>query len=301
MKLKEPKIVQRRLADLTLLPLNAQVMPKETYDQLVFNLRADGYLTSTPLIYSGEGEYAEGHELVLSGNHRVQAALDAGIEEANFLLIEQKLPEARRIAIELSHNALTGEPDLAILKQRYEAIDDVDWRGYAGLDDKTLDLLGKVDVESLSEANLNFHTVSLVFLPAEADAARDALDLIGKSADEQWLAAYRDYLPVLDALASVHSAHNVGNVATAFGILVALAEKHLTDLQEGYLDPGSAEPKHKGHVGLEVVLGSRTVPAATAAALTRAIKAATDAGEIEGGKPWQLLDKMIADYLDVRR
>lgn len=301
MKLKEPTVVRRRLDALTLLPVNAQVMAQETYAQLVANLREDGCLTSTPLIYAGDGEYAEGNELVFSGNHRVQAAIDAGIEEAWFLLIEQKLPQARQIAIELSHNSLTGEPDLAILKQRYEAIDDVDWRGYAGLDDKTLELLDKVDVESLSEANLNFHTISLVFLPNEADAARDAMELIGKSADETWLAAYKDYTPVLDAMASVHSSHNVGNVAAAFGILVALGERHLTDLQEGYLDPGSAEPKHKGHVGMEVVLGSRTVPASTAAALTRAIKTATDSGEIEPGKAWQLLDKMIADYFDVRR
>jgi hypothetical protein len=301
MKLDEPIVVRRILKDLTQLPLNAQVMASETYNQLVKNLTDDGYLTSTPLVYSGDGEYEEGAELVLSGNHRVQAAIDAGIEEANFLLISQKLPKARQIAIELSHNAITGEPDLAILKQRYEDIEDVDFRAYAGLDDKTLELLGKIEVQGLSEANLDFQTVQLVFLPDEADAARAAFDTLGRAVDETWVAAYKDYNGVLDALASAHSSHNIGNIATALGVLVSLAERHLTDLQDGYLDPSSPEPRHKGHVGLEVVLGSRTVPAATAASLTRALKTAVDSGKVEAGKPWQLLDLLIADYLDVSR
>jgi hypothetical protein len=300
MTLHEPVPVRRRLADLTLLDVNARYMPKEVYDRLVENLRQDGHLTSTPLIYSG-GEYENGHELVLSGNHRVVAGMDAGIEEAWFLLVEQPLPKARQIALQLSHNAIEGQDDLAILKQLYESIDDIDTRAYAGLDDKTLELLDKIDLDGLSEANLDFHTVSLVFLPHEADAARAALETLGKGADETWLCAYRDYQATLDALASAHSAYNVGNVATALGLLVALTERHITDLQAGYLTPDGIEPRHKGHVGLEVVLGSRTVPAGTAAALTRALKTAVDSSKVEAGKPWQLLDIMIADWLDTTR
>ncbi len=295
-----PKPVQRRLADLTPLETNARYMAQETYQRLVDNLRADGALTSTPLIYAGDGEYPEGHELILSGNHRVAGAIDADIEQGWCLLIDQHIPNARQRALQLSHNAIEGEDDLAILKQLYEEIDDVDLRGYAGLDDKTLELLDKVDLESLSEANLDFHTISLVFLPNEADAARDALDSLSKAVDETWLAAYGDYNKVLDVLASAHSSHNVGNVATALGVLIALTERHLTDLQDGYLAPNSDEPLHKGHVGFEVALGSRTVPATTATALTKALRTAVDSGQVEADKPWQLLDAMIADWMDVR-
>jgi hypothetical protein len=293
-------MVRRRLADLTLLDVNARYMTKERYDRLVANIRTDGCLTSVPLLY-GAGDYDEGHELVLSGNHRVQAGIDAGVVEDDFKLIDTRLPKAEQIAKQLSHNAIEGDDDIAILKLLYESIEDIDWRGYAGLDDKQLDLLDKVDVASLSEANLDFQTISLVFLPAEADTARTAFESLTGAADEVWLAAYRDYQPTLDALASAHSAWNVGNIATALGILVALTERHITDLQAGYLDPSSPEPRHKGHVGLEVVLGTRTVPAATAAALGRCLKTAVDSGKVETGKPWQLLDLMCADYLDVTR
>lgn len=299
MALTPPTVVRRKLKDLRLLDVNARFMRKETYDRLVANLAEDGCLTSTPLIYGGAGEYPEGNELVLSGNHRVIAGIDAGIDEADFLLISDKLPPDKLTAIQLSHNSLAGEDDLATLKILYDGIDDIDARAYAGLDDKTLDLLHQIDLESLSEANLDFQTVQLTFLPAEADAARAALEQLGKAADETWLCAYKDYNATLDALASAHSSHNVGNVAAALGILIALTERHLTDLQAGYLVPDSPETRHRGQVGLEVVLGTRTVPAATAAALTRALKAAVDDHVIEPDKPWQLLDIMIANWLDV--
>jgi hypothetical protein len=288
------RTVRRRLADLTGLEVNARYMRKETYDQLVTNLRDDGCLTSCPLIYSG-GEYEEGRELILSGNHRVQAAVEAGIEEADCLLIEQPLPQAKQIALQLSHNAIEGEDDLSVLKQLYEAIDNMDDRAYAGLDDKTLDLLDKVDMESLSEANLNFHVVQIVFLPDEADAAREAFEVFGKTADERWLAAYKDYNDVLDVLASAHGSHNVGNIATALGVLIGVVNDNLTDLQAGLIDPETGDARHRGQVGLEVVFGSRTVPAATAAALTRALRGAVDRGQVDPDKSWQLLDLLLKE------
>lgn len=292
-------LVRRTLADLTPLEVNARYMRKEMFDNLVANLRADGVLTSVPLIYSG-GEYPEGHELILSGNHRVRAALEAGIVEADCMLIEQPLPDAKKLGLQLSHNAIDGEDDLSVLKQLYEAIDTVPERNYAGLDDRTLELMEKVTAESLGEVDLNWHIVQIVFLPPEADKARAALEQLGKSGDERWLAAYKDYEPLLDSLASVHDAHNVGNLATAFGILVELAESHLTDLQEGFIDPDGRETRNHGGVGLEVVLGSRVVPPATAAALTRALRTAINDGKVDPEKPHQLFDLLIANYLDVK-
>lgn len=296
MALREPVPVRRRLADLTLLTVNARYMTQSQFARLVSNLREDGHLTSTPLIYGGEGEYPEGHELVLSGNHRVRAGLEAGIEEAWFLLIDQPLPGARQIGMQLTHNAVEGQDDLAILKHLYDSIDDIDIRAYAGLDDKTLELLDQIDAESIAEANLDFYTISLVFLPTEADHARKVLDTLGKQADETWLARYAEATATLDALAAAHSAHNVGNVATAMGLLVKVVEAHLTDLQKGYFDPSSDTPRHPGHVGLEVVLGSRTVPSVTAVALTRALKHAVEQRLVERDKPWQLIDLMLAAY-----
>ena len=62
----------------------------------VANLKTYGVLTSTPLVHRGR---------VLSGNHCVEAAIEAGIVGAEIIEIVSELDE-RALAIELSHNAL---------------------------------------------------------------------------------------------------------------------------------------------------------------------------------------------------
>ena len=60
-----------------LLEVNAQYMEPEQYQRLVGNVRQDGCLMSVPLLYrTPEGTYR-----CVSGNHRTQAAIDAGLKE----------------------------------------------------------------------------------------------------------------------------------------------------------------------------------------------------------------------------
>lgn len=290
-----PRLVRRDPRGLTPLDVNARFMRKEEWDRLVENIRRDGCLTSTPLIYSG-GEYEEGHELILSGNHRTKAAVEAGLDEIDCMLIEEKLTRQQLVAIQLSHNAIAGQDDPATLKQLYEELDDVDWRAYSGLDDEQLQLLAEVSPEGLSEANLDFATVSLIFLPPELEAAREAFDQARLSQNESWLAARADYEQTLDTLASTHAAHKVGNVATALHAILAIVERHLDELADGYTAPDGT-PLHTGHVGLETVLGARTLPAPAAVTINKAIAAAEGRGEIDQGQGWKLLERLAGEYL----
>ncbi|GAA3027420.1 ParB N-terminal domain-containing protein [Streptosporangium longisporum] len=289
------RLVRRDPRRLTRLPVNARFMRKEEYDRLVANVRRDGCLTSVPLIYSG-GEHDEHEELILSGNHRCDAAVDAGVFEIDAMLIDEPLSDQQLIALQLSHNAIAGEDDPATLKHLYEQLDDVDWRAYSGLDDADLQLLAEVTAEGLSEANLDFATVQLIFLPAELEAARTAFNDTRFGQDETWLAARADYAQTLDTLASTHAAHRVGNVATALHAILTIVERHLGDLQDGYTSP-QGEPLHAGRVGLETVLGARTLPAPAAITLNKAIARAEGLGEIPQGQGWQLLERLAGEYL----
>ena len=291
----QPRLVKRDPRLLTRLAVNARFMTKEEYDRLVENVRADGCLTSVPLIY-GAGEYAEERELVLSGNHRCDAAVDAGVFEIDCLLIDDPQEKDQLLARQISHNSIAGKDDPATLKQLYDEIEDVDWRAYSGLDDEQLQLLAEVSPEGLSEANLDFATVSLVFLPAELDAAREAFEQARLGQNSSWLAARADYEQTLDTLASTHAAHKVGNVATALHAILTIVENHLEDLQAGYQSP-EGEPLHQGRVGLETVFGDRTLPAPAAVTLNKAIAAAVGRGEIEQGEGWRLLDRLCGEYL----
>ena len=110
---------------------NARSMPPATYKRLVDNIRQDGVLTSTPLV----GRMAGDERLfVLSGNHRVAAAIDAGLEEAACITILDPIPRDRFSAIQLSHNAIEGEDDTSILEELYGILD-LDLKAYSGLTD----------------------------------------------------------------------------------------------------------------------------------------------------------------------
>ncbi|MFF2566748.1 ParB/Srx family N-terminal domain-containing protein [Streptomyces sp. NPDC058084] len=292
----KPRMVEGDPRELTLLDVNARFMRHEQFQRLVTNIRDDGALTSTPLVWN---DAATGRRIVLSGNHRTKAAIEAGLERIWWMEIAEPLPRQRQIALQLAHNAITGEDDPATLKALYEELEDVSMRLYSGLDDKTLELLDEVTVPSLAEANLDFATVQIVFLPDEKEAAEKALEAARKaaSADARWLARIEQYEKVLDTLDTTKGAHNIGNVAAAFAIILALVERHLGELADGWYDRDEQTATRKGTAPIETVLATRTMPADAAAVVQRAIDRMERDGDIEGGQRWRALELWAADYL----
>uniref|UniRef100_A0AAU2V6U5 ParB/Srx family N-terminal domain-containing protein n=1 Tax=Streptomyces sp. NBC_00003 TaxID=2903608 RepID=A0AAU2V6U5_9ACTN len=295
-QLSKPRIVEGDPRDLTLLDVNARFMRHEQFQRLAANIREDGHLTSTPLVWN---DAASGRRIVLSGNHRTKAAIEAGLASIFWLEVDDPLPRQKQIALQLSHNAITGEDDPATLKALYEELEDVSMRLYSGLDDKTLELLEEVSVPSLAEANLEFATVSIVFLPDEKEAAEEALETARKatSADARWLARMEQYEAVLDALDTTKAAHNIGNVAAAFAIILNVFERHLGELTEGWYDPAAELATRKGTAPIETVLATRTMPADAAAIVQQAIDKMIRTEDIPADQRWRALELWAADYL----
>lgn len=291
-----PRMVEGNPRELTLLDVNARFMRHEQFQRLVENVRNDGALTSTPLVWH---DTSTGRRIVLSGNHRTKAAVEAGLDRIWWMEITEPLPRQRQIALQLAHNAIAGEDDPATLKALYEELEDVSMRLYSGLDDKTLELLEEVTVPSLAEANLDFATVQIVFLPDEKEAAEKALEAARKaaSADARWLARVDQYERTLDALDTTKGAHNIGNVAAAFAILLAIVERHLGELAEGWYDPDEQTAVRKGNAPIETVLATRTMPADAAAVVQQAIDRMERSGDIGPGQRWRALELWAADYL----
>jgi hypothetical protein len=286
--------------DLALLEVNARYMTHEQYQQLVDNIRRDGVLTSTPFVWH---DVETGRREVLSGNHRVKAAVEAGLELISWLETVDPLTPQQRVAIQLSHNAIAGQDDISVLKQLYESIGDLDLREYAGLDDRTLELLAELDSVPLGEANLDFQTLSIVFLPADLEAARkvldDALALAG-SADQVWLAPLAHFDEVMRSLDAAGKAHDVTNVATSLGLVLEVFQAHAADLREGWWDADAQRAKHNGLVPLEAVLDTDAIPAKAAAALQRALDAELRRASAGGEGPrhrWQVLAEWAAQRL----
>ena len=282
------------LAELKRQEINAHFMTGDMFRQLVSNLRRDGSLTSVPLVRPD----GDGHRL-LSGHHRVAAAIEAGITSSECMVVDEEINRQQEVALVLSHNSINGQDDPATLKQLYSELDDTEWMDYSGLDDRTLELLDEVTTEGLSEANLSFSTINLVFLPHEKEAAEEALFEAKKQhgVGDKWLAGISQYMPTLTALETAKSSYAIGNVATALGIVLGVFESHLTDLAEGWVDK-SGQPRRKKPVPMETVFGTRLVDSPVAAKILKAVKQAEKAGDIpEGGDPWAFIAYLADTYL----
>jgi hypothetical protein len=224
---------------LELLEKNARYMTNEQFTNLVGNLRKDGELSSVPFCLKVGDRYR-----VLSGNHRVKAAQEAGIAEVLILYREEPMSRGEEVATILSHNAISGQDDLQTLRELYEEIQDVDLRYYSGLDDTTLEKMEKLSLPPLSEIPLEYRQVAFVFLPEEADrlaaVTGEALDRV--RGDEAYLARFGDYDRFLDTLEAVKQATNVKNVATVIMLMLEVVEKHMDELP-GYIVPDEAQKK----------------------------------------------------------
>lgn len=102
-------------------------------------------------------------------------------------------------------------------------------------------------------------------------------------ADGRRLARYADYEARLNALATAHGAHNVGNVAAALGLIIKVFERHLCELRDGvWFDPDSGEAIGAAGrlVPIEIVLETRSMQADAAAVLARAVYTLVRSGEV---------------------
>jgi hypothetical protein len=285
--------------EILLLETNARYMKHEEFNRLVENVRRDGKLTSAPfLCLEHDGPHA-GKYRCLSGNHRTQAAIAVGLPKITCLATDDPLTEQERVAIQLSHNAISGQDDPATLKALYEQIIDTELKKYSGLDDKTLDLLDKVSIMSISEANLSFQTLSMVFLPDELEAAQkvigEALERVKKD-DAVWLARMSQYEDWMDAQELTASSHNVKNVATAVDLILQQFKRNMAQLSEGWIEDESSR-----WVPIESVIGRGKIPAGSARIIRRALDKMAGAKEINARNLWEGLEKMASRYLAERK
>jgi hypothetical protein len=236
------------IAQCDFLEKNARFMRAEQYRQLVENIRRDGCLTSVPFAIRlpgkidttsldgtssvGSHEPGDYRYKILSGNHRVKAAQDAGLTDIPVLYTDQELTHAQQVAIQLSHNAIAGQDDMAILRELYDEINDVALKEYSGLDDVVLGRMNPPNLDPLSESHLEYRVVSVCFLPEEVERAEKLFDKVMEqtTGDATWVNRRADYDRMLDALTIAKAQAGVKNTATAFGLLLDLAEKHLEEI-----------------------------------------------------------------------
>lgn len=288
------KLALVNVSELEFLEKNARYMTNEVFRNLVDNIKRDGGLSSVPLCWKHDDKYR-----VLSGNHRCRAAIEAGLEEVLVLFTDRDLSKQEQIAIELSHNAIDGKDDMAILKELWDEIDDVSLKYYAGLDDKVLEEMEKAALASLSEVKLDYRSLTFLFLPHEVDMLDEAFAHAvecGGIQDTVYINRIDDFKRLLDSQAKVQAAYDVKNSATALMLILDVFMRHQEDLQEGYIDD-EGELKHKNKVPLSSIFGDDNISAEAALALKKAVDRMVDKGEVETKQRTDFLRIMAERYL----
>ena len=241
----------------------------------------------------------DGKYLCLSGNHRTKAAIEAGLDKIYCLATDDELTQDQKIAIQLSQNAISGQDDPATLKLLYESILDIEMKKYSGLDDKTLELLDKINSTSIAEADIEFKTVQIVFLPDELEAAEKTLDRIkevAKTADASWLVRKSSREDWLDTQDIVLSSYGVKNVATAFDLILKLVDRNLIQLQEGY-ENLEANRQNRQYVPISTVIGRRNIPVSAAKTISKAIAKIQGEYNIKQVELWRTIKILAEKYL----
>lgn len=213
--------------DLILLTKNARYMTQPMFKNLVDNIRRDGSLTSFPLC----AREKDGALTVLSGNHRVQAAVAAGIQEILVLVINRDLSHEERVSIQLSHNAIEGKDDPVILKELWQEILDIDLKIYAGLSTDIIKDLEKLSFTPIAEIRLDYKQIILSFLPEEENELRTLLEEIDLlfHADSNYVLSRIHYEYVFNLITKVKRDYHIINNPTAFLKIIEMARLYLDD------------------------------------------------------------------------
>ncbi len=213
-------------SSLKLLEVNARFMKKETFDVLTRNIKNLG-LSSLPFCWwDGENYH------VLSGNHRVQSAIAAGVELIMILYSDRAMPEQERITIQLSHNQLSGQDNPQILRELWGKIEALEFKDLTGFDSEFFEKLPASDVVDLKPPLVKYKSVTLTFIEDGADRFKEAVEAIkaeaGKGGDI-YLARFADFDQFFKAVLMVKDKFEIINTATAVS---KMAEINLEKLAE---------------------------------------------------------------------
>lgn len=244
----ETEIIKINPKEIKLLELNARYMDNEEYSKLVTNIKRDGKLTSIPFCcYESNGQIK-----VLSGNHRIMAAIDAGLQEVEIMICKTQLSEDQKIAIQLSHNSIVGKDDNDILKQLFSEIESFDFKEYSGLTDEFIEFC-KTNEESLNTPSLQYQIINLMFLPSEIkelkEFFRKSEELVSKN--EFLVASMKDYDAYSNLVTDISKALCIKNPATVFLSIIELAQRHIDELKNIWIE----KSKDTDYIPVSTIIG----------------------------------------------
>ncbi len=215
--------------ELVFLKENARYFKRETFRQLRENIQSDKKLSSVPLCYRlDDGKYE-----IISGNHRVRASIDAGLEKILVLVITEELSKSKRIAMQLSHNALVGEDDESILASLWEQIDSINDKLYTGLDSNSIkELADDIEFVNFSTPQVSTHLVSFAFSDGETERLSQIIDELENTAKKStavFMGMKEQYEPFMKIIADIKHAEKIKDSSLTLVKIISIVEEYLAE------------------------------------------------------------------------
>jgi hypothetical protein len=212
-------------ADMEHVDKNARYMAPQMMRQLSDNIAKDGNLASLPFCW----RKPDGTYVVLSGNHRRDAAVAAEVPAVLVLYTDDDLTNSQARSIQLSHNALSGQDNPAVLRELWEEIDDIQYRIYSGLDEEFLETLEPVNIIAIGDQALRFEELVLLFIPPEIGRIEEVVERLGENGKVRLAVDLQLWDSFWDKFLEFKESSNVLNSSTAFALLTEIADEWLSE------------------------------------------------------------------------
>ncbi len=217
--------------------INAQIMDDRRMKILTANIKNRGALESLPYVIKKEDRF-----YIISGHHRVKAAVNAGLTYIYCLVDTNELTLSQITSKQIAHNELVGTQDneiLAMLVKQMENVDDVI---ASGLDEK---FLNKIQAETvvidIPHLDFDWRTINISFLPKQLKDFEELVKMINNGDDAVGLANREQYDEFVKTCVKFGKTKNVKSVSTAISLLTEIALKEIKKAKEEEKNDGKKQ------------------------------------------------------------
>jgi hypothetical protein len=208
--------------------INAQVMDKRKMKILTANVKNRGTLESLPYVYKNGDRFE-----VVSGHHRLRAAVAAGLPQIYALVETNSLTKSQIVSKQIAHNELTGQADNEILTQLVRQMEELDDIIASGLPQDYLNSINgesvTIDIPSL---DFDWRIMQLTFLPKQMNEFETLAKAIDSKTSLIGIADREQYEKFCDAMIKYGRTKNIKSVGTTLSLLTEIALKEIEEESE---------------------------------------------------------------------
>ena len=202
---------------------NAQVQPPSMFKALVRNVSKRKALESLPFCGRSEGTF-----WIISGHHRVRAAITAALRTIVVLVDPQARTRAEIVAKQVAHNSISGSSDPSVLLQLLDEIDDVDALLESAVDRNSIEKLAAPIAVPDVAVDYDWKTVTFAFLPhhiKNLDSLCDAL----RSSDRIMTAETESHSKLAAAMKALGHADEIRSTGAIINRMVEIVSQYVAD------------------------------------------------------------------------